>query len=123
MAEKQKHTPEDVDKRMKLQWDEFQTDAKIYRLQAEKLEKLQELINLEMNMYGRVSKNTALIMSVENCEIINGTVREMTLYERALNQEKAESVHGKLDHYKEDVKKQSDNRSKVEQKRETPEIG
>lgn len=123
-----KHAPEDIAKRMKLQRDVFQTDAQIYRLQAEKLEKLQELVNLEITMYGgRISKNTSLIMEVENCEIMNGIVREISLWERIKDQDKAESgsVHGKLDQYKVDAKQQpkSGLKEKDGHKRETPEIG
>ncbi len=124
-GQNRKHSPEDVARRMNLQKSVFLKDAEIYRIQAEKLDLLQQLVNLETEMYGRVSKITASIMEVENCEIMNGTVRTKTAWEIRNEPEKKEaaSVHDKLDQYKADVKiQQTDSRQKEGPKRETPEL-
>lgn len=121
-----KHSPEDVARRMELQKGVFLKDAEIYHLQAEKLEMLQQLVVLEMEMYGRISQRTASIMEVENCEIMNGVVRFMAPWEIREEQEqrKAGSVHEKLGQYKVDVKMQQPDRggSMERQNRETPEL-
>lgn len=122
-GQNRKHSPEDVARRMELQKSVFLKDAEIYRIQAEKLDLLQQLVALEADMYGRVSKITASIMEVENCEIMNGMVRFKSEWEIRHEPEKKEdaSVHDKLDQYKADVKQQTDNHQKEGSKRETPE--
>lgn len=122
-GQNRKHSPEDVARRMELQKSVFLKDVEIYRIQAEKLDLLQQLVALEAEMYGRVSKITASIMEVENCEIVNGMVRFMAEWEKQEPEKKeAASVHDKLDQYKADVKQQTDSRQKEGLKRETPEL-
>ncbi len=123
-GQKRRHSPEDIARRMELQKSVFLKDAEIYHIQAEKLDLLQQLVALEAEMYGRVSKNTALIMEVENCEIMNGMVRFKTEWEIRHEPEKMEaaSVHDKLDQYKADAKVQQTDRCQKEgAKRKMPE--
>lgn len=110
---------------MKLMAGIFQKDAQISDLQNEKIALMQQLYDLEMRMYGRMSKIGNEIFEVQNCEVFHGRVREMTESERkGLPEQKTNgqqpdrgSVHGKLDHYKQ----QTDARQKEGQKRDVPE--
>lgn len=43
---------------------------------------LQELADLDMKMYGKITEQTQDILDVQNCEIFNGRVRELALWER-----------------------------------------
>lgn len=103
----------------------FKKDAQILTLQHEKIEQMQRLYDLEMKMYGRMSKLGNEIFEVQHCEIFNGRVREMTESERkedrtnAQQADRNKSVHGKLDLYK----KKTDTKSTdtVEKKGEVPE--
>lgn len=103
------HTPEEVSNRMKLMAGIFQKDAQILKLENEKMEQLQRLYDLEMKMYGRMSKLGNEIFEVEHYEVFHGRVREMAESERkekagektsGQQADRGKSVHGKLDYYK-----------------------
>ena len=68
--------------RSELQFGIFQKDAEILSLQREKIQMLQELADLDMKMYGKITEQTQDILDVQNCEIFNGRVRELALWER-----------------------------------------
>lgn len=121
------HTPEEVSNRMKLVAGIFQKDAQILTLKSEKMEQMQRLYDLEMKMYGRMSKLGNEIFEVQHCEVFHGKVREMTESEwkesqtssQQADKDKGKSVHEKLDSYK----KQTDVQSNSEgiQKKDVPE--
>ncbi len=69
-------------KRSELQFGIFEKDAAILNLQREKINMLQELVDLDMKMYGQIAELTQDILNVQNCEILNGRVRELALWER-----------------------------------------
>lgn len=126
-----KHTPEEIAGRMKLMAGIFQKDVQIREVQHEKLEMMQQLYELEMKMYGRMSKIGKEIFSVEHCEIFRGRVREMAESEWQENRDsenvnqqpgKSGTVHGKLNYYKDVEKQQADSRLKEGQRKETPEL-
>ena len=68
--------------RSELQYGIFRKDAEILNLQNEKIQMLQELVDLDLKMYGQTTEQTQEILDVQNCEIINGQVRESYLWER-----------------------------------------
>lgn len=68
--------------RAELQFGIFQKDAEIARLQYEKIQMLQELADLDLKKYGQITEQTQEILAVQNCEILNGRVREIGLWER-----------------------------------------
>lgn len=72
----------DASMRSELQYGIFRKDADILNLQQEKIQMLQELADLDMKMYGQISEQTQEILEVQNCEILNGRVREVPLWER-----------------------------------------
>lgn len=125
------HTPEEISNRMKLIAGVFQKDAQILTLEREKMEQMQRLYDLEMKMYGRMSKLGNEIFEVQHCEVFHGKVREMaesewkesreekTNGQQANKGDKGKSVHEKLDSYK----KQTDVQSHSEgmQKKDVPE--
>lgn len=122
------HTQEEVSNRMKLMAGIFQKDAQILTLKSEKMEQMQRLYDLEMKMYGRMSKLGNEIFEVQHCEVFHGKVREMaesewkesqTRSQQAEKGDKGKSVHEKLDSYK----KQTDGQSNSEgmQKKDVPE--
>lgn len=121
------HTQEEVSNRMKLMAGIFQKDAQILTLKSEKMEQMQRLYDLEMKMYGRMSKLGNEIFEVQHCEVFHGKVREMTESEwkesqtssQQADKDKGKSVHEKLDSYK----KQTDVQSNSEgiQKKDVPE--
>lgn len=73
----------DATLRSELQFGIFQKDAEILALQHEKILLMQELTDLDVKMYGRITEQTQNILDVQNCEILNGRVREIALWERA----------------------------------------
>lgn len=121
------HTPEEISNRMKLVANIFQKDAQILTLKSEKMEQMQRLYDLEMKMYGRMSKLGNEIFEVQHCEVFHGKVREMTESEwkesqtssQQAEKDKGTSVHEKLNSYK----KQTDVQSNSEgmQKKDVPE--
>ncbi len=121
------HIQEEVSNRMKLMAGIFQKDAQILTLKSEKMEQMQRLYDLEMKMYGRMSKLGNEIFEVQHCEVFHGKVREMTESEwkesqtssQQADKDKGNSVHEKLDSYK----KQTDVQSNSEgmQKKDVPE--
>lgn len=115
-----KHTPEEISGRMNLMAGIFQKDAQISTLQQEKIQIMQQLYELEMKMYGRMSRIGREIFEVEHCEVFHGRVRQMT--ESEWEEDKSGTVRGKLSHYKAVEKQQADSRSQDRQKRETPEL-
>lgn len=125
-----KHTPEEISGRMKLMAGIFQKDAQISDLHNEKIALLQQFYDLEMKMYGRMSKIGSEILEVQHCEVFHGRIREMTEAERkeasvsnigSQQTDRSNSVHGKLDLYKQKTQ-QTDARQKEEgQKRDVPE--
>lgn len=72
----------DVSLRSELQFNIFRKDAEISDLQREKLQMLQELVELDIKMSGRVTEQTKDILEVQNCELLNGHVRELSLWEQ-----------------------------------------
>lgn len=60
----------------------FQKDVEISRLQYEKIQMLQDLVDLELKTYGKITQQTQDILDAENCEILNGRVMEIPLWER-----------------------------------------
>ncbi len=72
----------DTSLRTELQFGVFQKDAEIARLQNEKIQMMQELTDLDMKQYGQITEQTQEILAVQNCEILNGRVRELGLWER-----------------------------------------
>lgn len=126
MAEGQgkKHSQADISRRMDLMRSIFQKEAEIHDLKNEQMEMQQQLVNLDMKMYGRLSQKTAQILEGFHCEILNGRVREVFDWERNLSPEtEGKSVHEKLDAYKAAEKQQPTDDHIKEHKRETPEIG
>lgn len=132
--ENRRHTPEEISGRMNLMADIFQKDAQIFTLEYEKIEQMQQLYNLEMKMYGRMSKMAEQIFEVQHCEVLNGRVRKMTEAEWKGDTEigdldrptgKNDTVRGKLNHYKTVEKQQADQtnvRMKEGRKKEQPEL-
>ena len=72
----------DTSLQAELQFGIFQKDAEIARLQYEKIQMLQDLADLDLKKYGRITEQTQEILTVQNCEILNGRVREIGLWER-----------------------------------------
>ncbi|MFG6337438.1 MAG: pentapeptide repeat-containing protein [Lachnospiraceae bacterium] len=68
--------------RNELQFGIFQRDAEISSLQYEKMQMMQELVNLELKMYGQITEQTQDILDVQNYEILNGRVRELAPWEQ-----------------------------------------
>lgn len=68
--------------RTDLQFGIFQRDAEILNLQREKLQMLQEMVDLDIKMGGQITEQTQEILDVQNCEILNGRVRELSLWEQ-----------------------------------------
>lgn len=113
--------------RMTLMANIFQKDAQILTLGREKMEQMQKLYDLEMKMYGRMSKLGNEIFEVQHCEVFHGTVREMAESEWKENREgktsiqkadRGKCVHGKLDYYKQQTDAQS--KSEEIQKKDVP---
>lgn len=117
-----KHSPADISKRMDLMRSIFLKEAMIHELKNDQMEMMQQLVDLDMKMYGRASQKTAQILDGFHCEILNGKVREVYEWERNLSPAEDKSVHEKLDSYKEAVEKQRSTENHVKN-RETPEIG
>lgn len=122
------HTPEEISGRMKLMAGIFQKDAQISDLHSEKIDLMQQLYELEIKMYGRMSKIGNEILEVQHCEVFHGRIREMAESEwKEIREEKTsgqqadrdKSVHGKLDFYKQQADVQS--RSEGQQKKDVPE--
>ena len=100
------HANDYIDKslRAELQFGIFQKDAEIARLQYEKIQMLQELADLDLKKYGQITEQTQEILAVQNCEMLNGRVREIGLWERENQvpeimeyQEEADKAEGKGD--------------------------
>lgn len=72
----------DITTRTELQFGVFQKDLEIYRLQDEKLQMAQELSDLDMKLYGQITKQTQEILDVQGYEILNGRVRELGQWEQ-----------------------------------------
>lgn len=72
----------DTAARTELQLGVFQKDAEMLRLQNEKMEMLQQLVDLDMKQYGKISEETQTILEVQNSEVLNGRVREIGLWEQ-----------------------------------------
>ncbi len=68
--------------RSELQFSIFHNDAEILRLQEEKIQMLQQLVDLEMQKDGKISPETTAILEVQHSEIINGRVREIGAWEQ-----------------------------------------
>lgn len=67
-----------------LQFEIFQKDAEIIRLQNEKLQMMQRLTDIEMQRDGQLSQLTMEILEVQNSEVVNGRVREIGDWEREI---------------------------------------
>ncbi len=69
--------------RNELQFGIFQRDAEIINLQREKIQMLQELVDLDIKANGQITDQTQDILDVQNCELLkNGRVRELSLWEQ-----------------------------------------
>lgn len=68
--------------RSELQFRIFQNDAEILRLQEEKLQLMQNLVDLEMKRDGQISPETSSILEVQHSRIINGQVQEIEAWEQ-----------------------------------------
>ena len=73
----------DATLRNELQFGIFRKDAEILNLQNEKIQMMQELADMDLKMYGKITEQTQDILDVQNCEMLNGRVREIALWERA----------------------------------------
>lgn len=113
---KNTYTPEEISGRMKLMASIFQKDAQILTLEHEKMEEMQRLYELEMKMYGRMSKLGNEIFEVQHYEVFHGRVREMAESEwkekagektSGQQADRGKSVRGKLDFYKQQTDAQS----------------
>lgn len=60
--------------RVQLMQGVFQKDVTAYKLQDEKIEMLQKLVDLDKKLYDEVSKETMAILEVQHCELKNGVV-------------------------------------------------
>ncbi len=65
-----------------LQFGIFQKDAEILRLQEEKQQMMQNLVDLEIKRNGQISPETIAILDVQHSEIVNGQVREIETWEQ-----------------------------------------
>ena len=88
----------DISTRTELQFGVFQKDVEIYKLQDEKLQMLQELSDLDMKLYGQITKQTQGILNVQGYEIVNGRVWDIHPWEQV------DSVSG-IDVYQKDQDK------------------
>lgn len=68
--------------RLELQFGIFHNDAEILRLQEEKTQMLQRLVDLEIQKDGQISPETAEILEVQHSEIVNGQVRVIGAWEQ-----------------------------------------
>lgn len=68
--------------RLELQFGIFQNDVEILRLQEEKLQMMQNLVDLEIKRDGQISHETAAILEVQNSRIVNGQVQEIEAWEQ-----------------------------------------
>lgn len=60
----------------KLLTEIFQSDAAAMQLHDKKIEMMQELVNLDIKIYGKVSNDTLEVLEVQHCEIIDNQVQE-----------------------------------------------
>lgn len=68
-------------RRTELMFGVFQTDAEILRLQNEKIQMMQELVDQEMALNGQLTQEVQSILEVQQCEVLNGKVREISKWE------------------------------------------
>lgn len=98
----------DASLRSELQIGVFQKDAEILRLQYEKIQMMQELVDLDMKMYGQITEQTQEILEVQHCEIFNGQIREVPLWEQT------DSVP-EIAEYQDEMEQQKDKAAKKEE--------
>lgn len=72
----------DASRQNELQIGIFRADAEILRLQSEKIQMMQELVNLDIKLYGQITEQTQEILEVQNCEVLSGRVRELGQWEQ-----------------------------------------
>lgn len=72
----------DASRQNELQIGIFRADAEILRLQSEKIQMMQELVNLDVKLYGQITEQTQEILEVQNCEVLSGRVRELGQWEQ-----------------------------------------
>lgn len=60
----------------KLLTEIFQSDATEMQLHDKKIKMMQELVNLDIKIYGKVSSDTLEVLEVQHCEIIDNKVQE-----------------------------------------------
>lgn len=72
----------DASLRSELSFGIFDIDSEIFRLEREKIQMMQELADLDIKMYGQLTEQTQEILEVQNCEVLNGRVYEIPLWER-----------------------------------------
>lgn len=72
----------DATLRSELLFGVFRKDVEISNLQNEKILMMQELADMDLKMYGKITEQTQDVLDVQNCEMLNGRVREIALWER-----------------------------------------
>lgn len=72
----------------------FQSDAQEINLHAEKLKRLQELANIDISLFGKLSQETVQVLDVQNCILLDGKVVEKS----------QEVIMEREDRAKEDIK-------------------
>lgn len=129
-----KHSHEEISERTNLMYSICQKDLEILRLENEQRQMQQQLVDLEMKMYGRISRQTTELLDAFHCEVLNGivikvydlekdSVPEIETGRQGAEKGMASSVHGKLNAFKEAEKRQQvEGRIKDSRKRETPEL-
>lgn len=72
----------DTTLRSELSFGIFDIDSEIFKLEREKIQMMQKLADLDIKMYGKLTEQTQEILEVQNCEILDGQVREVLPWER-----------------------------------------
>lgn len=67
----------DTIERIELLAGVFQKDVAAFNLHDEKIAMLQELVDLDQRMQGKISKETLQVLEVQHCEVIDGKVIEV----------------------------------------------
>ncbi len=112
----------------------FQKDLEILRIENEQRQMQQQLVDLEMKMYGRISNKIAELLEAFQCEVLNGMVikiydsdktpvSKIETIRQGTEKETASTLHGKLKAYKEvEKRQQTDGHVGENRKREMPEL-
>lgn len=98
----------DTTLRSELSFGIFDIDSEIFKLEREKIQMMQKLADLDIKMYGKLTEQTQEILEVQNCEILNGQVREVLPWERT---DSIPEIAG----YQDEMEQQKDNAEKKEE--------